>query len=189
MRTLHAAIVGKYATSSSLTLMNSKGLIDVDITMASAGEHSSHGTQLLMATSDSPLNATLTMSGPPNVPGGNFTIDAVSTNGMLNLDFLTQPLASRLELYASASNAGLEISLPPQYSGQFGLYSTVTQPTMYISNVDDPAEVGRHRFAEMSKYTRNTIEGDVIWMDRRGRKDGGGGVVRATGDRSAVLSL
>lgn len=190
MKNAFAAIEGNYVTSSSLTLMNKQGLINADITMASAGEHSSHGTQLLLVTSDSPLNATLTLSSPPNVPGGNFTVDAVNTNGVVSLDFLAQPLASRLEVYSSTSNAGLDISLPPQYSGRFGLYSTGMQPAVHTSHVDDPAAAGRHRFVEVTRYTGNAIEGDIIWMDRRGKKDGGGGVVRAnTRNHSTVLSL
>lgn len=159
--------------------------------MTSAGEHSSHGTQLLIATSDSPLNATLALSNPPNVPGGNFTVDTVNTNGVLNLDFLTQPLASRLNLYANA-DAGLEVSLPPQYSGQFGIYSTVVRPTLQTTKVDDPAaagRAGRHRFVDVTKSTGRAIEGGVSWIDKRGRKDGGGGAVRATSNHSAVLTL
>lgn len=155
--------------------------------MQNAGGHAHTQTSLVMNNENSGIQARINLTNPAHMPGGNFSVNATTRNAVVNLEVADQPLASFFDLSARSDSAAAQVSLASQFSGSFRLHSTVLRPILEVSQI--PSEAGRRREVEVTKRQANTLEGDVTWIDKRGRIERGGGFVDLGTNLLAYLKL
>lgn len=202
--------MGNYTVSSSLELLTMNGPIQAGITMLTADQPDHPPTYLAMHTTNGGITAQLNLSNPTTssrpsplssfIPlesildsssgvGGNFSISSSTTNAPLSLSFLTQSLSSFLSLTARTASASAEVFLAPQFAGLFRLSTTVLRPALEVG-MPPTSKSGRRREVEVTREDLHLLEGEVIWVDRKGRMERSAGVVDvSTSVLPAILRL
>ena len=85
-------------------------------------------------------------------------------------------LTSFLILSAQTSHAAIEAALPPQFSGNFSVTTSILRPEIKVNPIQD-RDRRRRREVEVTREDKRVLEGNVVWFDHRGRREPGGGII------------
>jgi hypothetical protein len=171
LRTANSIIRGNFTVSDTLEIISSNAPVIVNVTMNDADEETS--TKLFIKTSNAPLisNITLVSTGSEGT-GGEFVVEAHTSNAPLEVRFSDAPVDSVLQLSAKSSNAPVSVGLHPTYEGTFSLKSSIFRPRVDVDEgVEDPKGEGRDRKIDFNAVGKD-VKGSVRWVEEDGDDDG-----------------
>ncbi|KAJ3535088.1 hypothetical protein NM688_g7029 [Phlebia brevispora] len=189
--TLNAPIDGDFTCTDSLDLLTSNGPITANVTLTSSDP--SKPAQLSMQSSNSPITAQISLvSALQGGTGSSFKTTTKTTNGPLNVSFLTAPLDSVLQFEGSTSNAPASAAMHYTYEGDIYLSSggLFAPKIMADESSQDPAGRGRQRTVQLTSFNpanRGTLEAKVRWGAEGGRPLGS--VEMSTSNSPITLTL
>jgi hypothetical protein len=143
---------------------------------------SSASSKLALTSLNGSIRANLTLATSTS-GGGRFNVTARTSNAPLVLDFTRAPPQSTLLLDAKTQAASARVALPPQYEGDYTLFSA--EPELIIrEGFDDPHGKGRTR--EVTQHRGIGLRyGNVRWVPKF--KGEGRGLVGCTADGPGIL--
>jgi hypothetical protein len=144
---------------------------------------------LLTSYVSSPIYAHVDMhSSLPSERSGSFHIDAATTGAATLLtDFVSAPVDSRLEVWASTHLGDAEVRLPSSYEGELGLSNNGRMDlSCQDSKVLDPAGEGRKRDLRYVAGV-NSIRGSLAWIPQHTPPGSGKVVVKTTKGNMRVV--
>jgi len=161
VKSSNGPIIGSFNVSSSLKLVTSNGKIQVDVNMRS--DKASKPTDLVMRTSNGPVEASLELIAADSPADSAFRIQSTTSNNHNDVAVKAQPLGTSLVTVDSkTSNSKASVLLPPPFEGSFTLRTSNAQPNVVADDVEDPSGEGRRRQLTWSRYG-NTANGLVNW--------------------------
>ncbi|KAL0577701.1 hypothetical protein V5O48_004305 [Marasmius crinis-equi] len=161
--TSNGPITGHYSSTGSLRLKTDNSVIRVNVDMTATG--SSDG-KVYLETSNGPVEANVKFHPFDKKTPGNFTFDAITTNGGLRLDVQDMPLDSQLEMNARTTNGLAHVWLPAPYEGSFVLETSNLTPQVNAAKKRDPWGKGRSRKVEQWRRNRE-MAGSVYWGEKK----------------------
>ena len=99
--------------------------------------------------------------------GGEFGVDARTSNGKIGLQFADTPVDSVLRCRAQTIVGGIEVELDSAFEGIYSLQNKLGERLVSQCDVEDPAGEGRHRVVSENK-TAWQLEGEVKWVESDG---------------------
>lgn len=165
--TANGLIKGHFHSTSSLNLITTNMAIDADVVLFH--NESAKPSQLVMATTNSPLDARVSLTTASGY-AGEFGVDAQNANAPLKLTYTNSPVYSQLNSKARTANAPATVHLHSAFEGSFSISSFIG-PSLEQHRVEDPAGKGRERHVTTSR-SRGNIQGSVRWV---GAEQNGGG--------------
>ncbi|EKM53643.1 uncharacterized protein PHACADRAFT_260108 [Phanerochaete carnosa HHB-10118-sp] len=165
--TSNSHIVGQFQASESLGLRTTNGAINVTATLVHSNPEDMQGPVLKMKTSnakiDSFVNLVSTLPPMYHGQGGDFTVEANTSNVRLSLDFPTAPVDSKLNLLARTSNAKAHVRLHPTYEGRFSLRTS--NQVAFVDNrpITDPSGKNRSRSIALYNNKWAYAHGLAVW--------------------------
>lgn len=121
-------------------------------------------TNLVIRSSNSPIKSNITLiSTSSESTGGEFIVDAQTSNSPLVVHFPVAPVDSVLQFAGKTSNSPAFAHLPSTFEGNFHVKSSIFSPKVdVIPDVEDPKGSGRERKVEFSKAGKEIL-GSVRW--------------------------
>jgi hypothetical protein len=165
VKTSNSPITGTYHTNTSVELRTSNAPIKVDLGLHNDGK-GKHTTEAILHTSNGHVISDIGLHNPHSDKGGDYSVNAHSSNAPFRLNFITAPINSALKLSADTSNSPASASLHPTYQGKFTLTSSNKRPYVDQHKRDDPEDRDRRRSIEYSSNGRNILRGSVRWDDK-----------------------
>lgn len=99
--------------------------------------------------------------------GGEFEVDAKSTNGDIGLKFIQTPVDSVLGCRAETTVGGVEVGLDSAFEGTYSLQSMLGKKLVSQHDVEDPAGKGRQRVISRNEPV-GRVEGELKWVESDG---------------------
>jgi len=186
LKTGNNFILGNYTVTDSLDLFTANAPISVNVTMKNANK--GVPTRLSVGTANAPLFANVSLLSDEEI-GGDFAVDASTTNSPLNVRLPVAPVDHVLHLSARSSHSPARVALPPTYEGTFHLSTSILHPRVNVAqNVEDPKGEGRTRAVTFTKIGHE-VDGSVDWDGNDNDKKKEGSVEVMTSILTAALSL
>lgn len=182
-------IQGTFNTSKSLYLSTHNAPINVHASLTNNNAGPFDTTQLIMRTTNgyapqpslpvqklilwlcSRISSDITLSSrAQDRTGGQFRVNAHTSNAPLELIFVDAPVDSMLTTSAQTENAPARVVLHKTYEGAFDLVSsTFFRPEVQWDDVEDPKGTGRSRTVAIEPGVSSTaVRGSVTWEERPG---------------------
>ncbi|KAG9008374.1 hypothetical protein FRB90_008931, partial [Tulasnella sp. 427] len=106
----------------------------------------------------------------PSTDGG-LKVNAISTNGRLNVTIPQAAVGSHLQLDAKTSNGGTYVGLPAAFEGKLSLRTSNGYAAVRNVEREDPSHHGLHRTLVIDKKSGNWLEGRVWWGPEKDHRD------------------
>lgn len=155
-------IRGSFNASRSLTLTTSNAVIRADVGL-SYDDTSSDVASAKITTSNAPIEAAISMRTRRGT-GGDFKVNAETSNNRLELAFPAAPVDSTLYVKAETSNSPASVKVHPTYEGGFSLRTSQYTPTIEKEERRDPSGRGRVREVWTSTVRKGFMQGSVEWV-------------------------
>jgi hypothetical protein len=189
LKTRNNFIIGNYIVTDYLELLAADGPLIVNVTMNNANK--GVPTRLSVGSINANLGANVSLYSN-EATGGDFEIDASTSNTLLHVRLPIAPINHVLHFTARNSEAPAWVDLPPTYEGSYYLSSSIKRPHItVIEDLEDPKGGGRIRQVA-HKNAGHEVGGDISWVgddDFDGSKVKMGSVEVITNVHEARLSL
>ncbi|KAG6381994.1 hypothetical protein JVT61DRAFT_625 [Boletus reticuloceps] len=123
----------------------------------------------------SQINAEISLISDAST-GGEFAVDAQSSNGEIKLQFVDSPVGSDLRCQAEATVGGVEIELDSAFEGTYSLENVMRPKLVSQHDVEDPAGRGRRRVVSVEELPGRVV-GEIKWVENDGSSSGSEGHV------------
>jgi hypothetical protein len=155
-------IRGAFNASDSITLKTSNAIIRAQVGLSDdASDDDSAYAQL--KTSNAPIDSSFKLRTRRGT-GGDFKIEAETSNNRLELSFPTSPIDSALYVKGETSNGPATVSLNPAYEGGFTLRTSQFTPVLEKHDQHDPSGRGRRREIWTSSSRKGFMQGSIEWV-------------------------
>ncbi|KIP08916.1 hypothetical protein PHLGIDRAFT_103532, partial [Phlebiopsis gigantea 11061_1 CR5-6] len=145
LRTSNSAIFGNFSVHDSLELKSSNGPIVANVTLFSSDKNKATGLSLQTSNAHIQSNVSL-IAETKDITGGKFDVVARSSNGPVDVKFVTAPVDSVLHADVHTSNSPARLTLDPTYEGSFSLHTGAWFPTTVQQlNEDEEDPAGKDR--------------------------------------------
>ncbi|KAG8906112.1 hypothetical protein FRC00_012848, partial [Tulasnella sp. 408] len=121
----------------------------------------------------------------PSADGG-LKVDAIATNGRLNLTIPHAPVGSHIQLDGKTSNAGTYVGLPPSFEGHLSLRTSNGYAAVRNLQREDPSHHGFQRTLVIDKRSARSLDGRVWWGPEKDHRDLGYAKVTTTNGANQV---
>jgi len=142
-----------------------------------------------MYSSEIDANVTLSSYSSDSAPGV-FDVTASTAHANVNLNFISAPVDSTLNLKASTASASAYVKLHETYEGSFRLSTALGKAEVVENNgVEDPKGKKRTRRVSYDRKTKWATSGSVFWESGNDllEENGHAYVHTALGDAILVL--
>lgn len=191
VRTSNANILGNFDSSGSLKLATTNGYIQAKV---QAFNHDWHQpTAVYAKTSNGRIETDITLQTDIHIrepsSDGGLKVDAIATNGRLNVTIPSAPVGSHIQLNAKTSNAGTFVGLPPAFEGRLSLRTSNGYALANNRPREDPSHHGLHRTLVIDNHSGRSLEGRVWWGSDKDHRDLGYAKVTTTNGDNIVELL
>ncbi|KAF8141155.1 hypothetical protein EV363DRAFT_1443160 [Boletus edulis] len=127
-------------------------------------------SNLVIRSINGQINAEISLiSDAPT--GGEFAVNAQSSNGEIKLQFVDSPVGSDLRCQAEATVGGVEIELDSAFEGTYTLENVMRPKLVTQHDVEDPAGRGRRRVVSVEELPGRVV-GEIKWVENDGSSSG-----------------
>lgn len=188
VKTTNANILGDFDATDSLRLVTTNGYIQAKVQAFNQDWH--RPTAVYAKTSNGRIETEITLqtdvhAHQPSAAGG-LKVDAIATNGRLNLTIPHAPVGSHIQLDATTSNAGTYVGLPPSFEGHLSLRTSNGYAAVRNLQREDPSHRGLHRTLIIDKRSAKSLDGRVWWGSEKDHRDLGYAKVITTNGANQV---
>ncbi|KAG9105387.1 hypothetical protein FRC07_009324 [Ceratobasidium sp. 392] len=174
LKTTNGGINGQFNTTDSLVLQTTNGVVDIDVGITNDDTHRASNlfVQSTNGRLESRVSLLTTHDQRPQPKGGHFTVQTRTTNGQLNVQFPTSPIDSLLDFDGHTTNSPADISLHASYEGSFRIKTSNGGPEVDNEHARDPTGKGRYRTVNVSKSSKNEVQGKIFWGHEKDHNEG-----------------
>ncbi|KAF8435076.1 hypothetical protein L210DRAFT_1053927 [Boletus edulis BED1] len=165
---LNGEIDGNFNAGTFLDLHTANGGITPTVSLSHY--KGADPSNLVIRSINGQINAEISlMSDAPT--GGEFAVNAQSSNGEIKLQFVDSPVGSDLRCQAEATVGGVEIELDSAFEGTYTLENVMRPKLVTQHDVEDPAGRGRRRVVSVEELPGRVV-GEIKWVENDGSSSG-----------------
>ena len=190
-RTSNGLIKGTFTSRKSLILHTSNAVIHVRANLVN--EADDFPTEFQAKTSNGVIHGEVNLARSIHElgSGGSFDVDAHTSNAQLDLNFLSTPLDSHLDIKAHTSNGPASVALHPAFEGRYRVDTSNARAELVRTDTEDPSGNERTRVIDESlrDFRRTKLEGVVFWDDEDNSDKAGRGSVELSSSNKPVTLI
>jgi len=161
---VNAKVEGRFDVTDELVITTANAPIKVLVN--AFNEDKDVATKVNLKTSNGAIKSDFNLnSNGKDSTGGKFEVTAQTAAGAADVNFLSAPVGSSLNLDVHTSVGRAYVKLHETYEGSFEASTSIGRATVNVDQKkDDPAGKGRKRNVHFSR-AGNTVKGDVSWAE------------------------